>query len=202
VSDSFDASVLCLSSRSDVTGDEDTTRWLQPCASIAATLAFAWFAYRPSGASQLLSMCACPVALLIGVGAPIVLRRFGRRDVIALAAIVGSPFLGAFVGRAVRHADFELRVRPRYEALIARVEHGSVSVDEAQSTWPTDVRDIAYGVRSTRTPAGERCFVFFWGGGFPVKHTVFMHGTPAACARDQSGFRLEPLGDDWSMGSD
>ncbi len=182
----------------------DGTAWLSPGVAVLCVAAFTWFAYRPSGTSQLLTMCLCPVGLVIAVVVPFVLKRYRRRALVASLAIVASPFVGFLVGHAIRRADFELRVRPRYEQFIARIERGEIRVDDDTPSIPPPpaLEDITYGVQASRDEDARLCVIFFWGGGFPVRHSVYLHAAPGSCARERRRFRFTEIGTSWFAGSD
>ncbi len=161
---------------------------------------FTWFAYRQNGLLQFASMACVPVALAILLGRAIVRRRFGGAQLVALVALIATPFAGGPLGAALRHADFAMRLRPRYERFIARVERGESALgdEELFHPAPPEIGDIAYAVHVSRDETGARCFVFFWGGGFPVRHSFFAHG---ACAAVSDEYRLHPYDGDWLAGN-
>ena len=150
-------------------------------ASAALAGAMALFQRRPTIQLQILSL---PIAVLfLGALAYSVLRvfRINRIEqkeriwcylalVSCLMAIVSVFSLGPFLNRQAfeqhlsRMTDFLTLARP-----IAPAEHASLLEDEI----PEDLRDIIYVIHVKRRSASAYDAAFFYGAGFPVKHSAW-----------------------------
>ena len=123
------------------------------------------FRYR-EGILQLLVMLLYPV--WFGV----LLASFGRlnwrspRGKLISTALtiwfVAAPFAGARCGIIVRDTVFRSRLT-EYETAVRAIQSG---------TAPPVVPQLAYHITQ---PQGHQQIFFFWGSGFPVKHTVFVY---------------------------
>lgn len=130
----------------------------------------AWFHYRENVFLQLVIALffLSWFCLLLGSWARLGWRN-PRAIAISAAAIVwlaAAPFVGARVGIMVRDAVFRLRL-PEYEAAVRLVQAG---------TPQADIR-LAYRINSDLAPTGGSEVIFYWGSGFPVKHTAFVYRT-------------------------
>ena len=87
-----------------------------------------------------------------------------------LMALVAIP-LGVAIGHAVRDWQFS-RDLPRYNAAAAWATSRAVPGETAALDLPAEYADLAYIIHVRRDKECGLLIDFFWGGGFPVKHTV------------------------------
>jgi hypothetical protein len=100
----------------------------------------------------------------------------------------------------VRLFDFEHRLRPEYELLIAKIERGEM---EAEHVPISALGSLAYTVHARRDDMGILTVEFFWGRGFPLKHTAFIYRSNGAWAQDpRLDWRATRLADNWFRASD
>jgi hypothetical protein len=105
---------------------------------------------------------------------------------------VAAPFAGARCGIVVRDTVFRSRFT-EYETAVRAMQSGTV---------PPVVPRLAYHITQ---PQGHQQVFFFWGRGFPVKHTVFVY-SPTDPNADSSFARAwhhaRPLAPNWYVAKD
>jgi hypothetical protein len=158
---------------------------------VFATLVSSRFAYRPSGAMQLLLIVLLPViALAVITGVTQAIRRRGRSGWWTLAAVAGciaSLPLGVRIGGALRDSDFVNRRRALYAVIVDRFERGDIVVKKGVVVGlrPPEVdEDLAELVDAHRDDEGALTVRFLWGGGFPAKHTWYVYCSSASSGDD------------------
>ena len=153
-------------------------RWADLAAyALAATgaAASAVLAMRPTGLRQLLVMglslllLAALLACLVRAVRQWDKLRFG--GLLAPAALLAAMPLGVEVGQELRTWRFE-RDLPRYQAMAKWALARAVPGERVDVPIPPEARDLAYLVRVSHEPGCGRIVDFYWGAGFPVKHTV------------------------------
>ena len=175
---------------------------------ITAGLAFlitAWFGYRESPLGQLLfavSLLTVPCMLI----ALLVRIRRDRWSAAFMALVVAAAVpLGGRLGYMLRRVDFEHRLRPAYEVLVARIERGEIPMQDVpmRTVIAEDMQGLAYAVHAWRDETGILTVEFFWGRGFPVKHTAFVYRSSGAWSDDpRLWWRGTHLIDNWFQGRD
>lgn len=135
------------------------------------------FATRPHPMSQLAFMAfgLCLLFFIPGsfLWALLTVRRNGVRAFVVpvLSVII---LIGSFVvGLAARHVFFQWDL-PRYEAAAKWVEQQPLPADSSYINLepPSEFAGLAGAIHAKRTPECGTVVWFFWGFGFPVKHTV------------------------------
>ena len=156
------------------------------------------FRYR-EGVLQLPLMLLYPVwfGLLLASFARLRWHSLGARlgSTALLLWFVASPFIGARGGIALRDAVFRSRL-PEYEAVVQTIQAGNM---------PPVIPRLAYRIVHHATPAGDLEVIFFWGAGFPVKHTAFVYceSDPRTDPNFQQAWRsARPLAPNWYLAKD
>lgn len=161
------------------------------------------FAYRPGLLPQLGLMISGPVIVVVACVYAVRSRdRWLRRMVVICSLIAAFPF-GVIVGHRVRDLDFRVRRRERYQAIVDRIRERRSSEVSAELTRLPVQQSLAYTAFARRTQNGTVRVEFFWGGGFPVKHTAYIYtstGVPTDGAWDQWWYRR--LDDHWFEAGD
>jgi len=153
-------------------------RWadLAACA-LAATGAAsaAVLAMRPTGVRQLFVMGLLMLVLAAVLACLIRAVRHWRHlrftGLLAPVALLAAMPLGVEVGAALRTWRFE-RDLPRYQAMATWALARAVPGEQVDVPIPPEARDLAYLVRVSDEPGCGRIVDFYWGAGFPVKHTA------------------------------
>jgi hypothetical protein len=90
---------------------------------------------------------------------------------IAPLVVLGSIPLGVAIGHSVRDWQFS-RDLPRYKAAAKWASSRAVPGDTTVLEAPAEYADLAYIIHVRSDKECELFVDFFWGGGFPVKHTI------------------------------
>ena len=125
------------------------------------------FRYR-EGVLQLSLMLLYPVwfGLLLASFARLPWHHRTRIGSIALVVwFVVAPFMGARVGVTLHDAVFRSRLS-EYEAAVQVIQAGKT---------PPIIPRLAHQVTPHTDSTGNPEVFFFWGAGFPVKHTAFVY---------------------------
>jgi hypothetical protein len=160
------------------------------------------FAYRPNGLPQLGLVLSFPTVL---VGVVVGMARLNgrwRRQVLLIAGLLAAIPSGAIVGHRVRDFDFQFRRQGPYQAVVEQVLSGHIAVGDT-ATRLTIEKSLAYVVFARRTTTGVVRVEFFWGMGFPVKHTAYVYTStdvPGDGAWDH--WRYRRVADHWFEASD
>ena len=138
------------------------------------------FAARPNAWLQLAAMLALLTALvylvtLLTHGA-IRWREHGLVNVISCLLVALSIPAAVLLGHSVRSAAFSYNLERWNRAVIWVVSHKQPNSD-GPIELPPQYEDLAYGVHYTTDQLCGLTVDFFWGGGFPVKHTVRRYAT-------------------------
>lgn len=144
--------------------------------SLTCLCAIAAFAARPTGLKQLFAMGAFLAAglLFLACLSWALTRAKGQRlkGCIAALAVLAVIPAGVEIGHLIRDWQFQ-RDLPRYQAAAAWAAALAVPGDTVVVLQvPAQYRDLAYAVHISQDDACGVMVDFFWGGGFPVKHTV------------------------------
>jgi hypothetical protein len=143
-------------------------------------LSSGFFAYRQTHLLQIIGMFSFfSLMALAVVSVVMVLRPRGRLAAIAALIVSVVPFFVTGYARGLGHQasirDFQQRL-PQYEAAVRQVETALAASDEytSRNGMPGEFPSLCYLVcawkDSDRTVAE-----FFWGRGFPVKHTAWIY---------------------------
>lgn len=136
---------------------------------------FAIFAAKPTALGLLAALAAFLVTVVVFVTCTWrAIFRWKDRGWSGFAAplvlIMAVP-AGVAIGHVVRDWQFS-RDMPRYSAAVTwasgRVASGNLVVLEP----PPEYADLAYVIHTRQSPECGLLIDFFWGAGFPVKHTV------------------------------
>lgn len=133
------------------------------------------FAFRPTPGAQLHLMLACLLIFvafirLIEIGVSLRWRR-NPSKLILPAIVLLAGYLGGVAGHQYRDFEFKQDL-PKYQQAVGWVKGQPLEVNRENLTLPAEFQGLAYVVQAE---LGEECgFMvdFFWGAGFPVKHTV------------------------------
>jgi hypothetical protein len=74
---------------------------------------------------------------------------------------------------------------PRYKAAAEWVEHQALSSEGSEIELPPEYADLAYGVRGIRSAECGTVVTFWWGSGFPVKHTARVYSPTGSFERSR-----------------
>jgi hypothetical protein len=119
-------------------------------------------------------------------------RRPSLNSAVLAIWLVAAPFAGAQCGIIIRDAVFRSRLT-EYETAVHNIQSGIV---------PIAVPRLAYHI--SQTPGHQEVF-FFWGSGFPVKHTAFVYSQndPNLDKRfAQAWHHARPLAPNWYVTND
>jgi hypothetical protein len=160
-----------------------------------AGCAAAFFVGAPTLLSQLISVAAL---LTLVVALPVALfhawrHRAGgslRAATPLLACLVAIP-IGYLIGGAYRDLDFRYRRLPAYEQIVRKIESGELP-GEAIKEMPNQIEGLAYGIHVHEDAPGGLMVVFFWGGGFPVKHSVYIYRASGLPPPTSTKWEMEP----------
>jgi len=135
------------------------------------------FATRPNPWWQLgvVAFGGCLLFIIPGwfLWAAFTVRRHGQSGflvpLLSVAIFVGS----ILAGRGLRLLFFRWDL-PRYEAAARWVEQHPFPADSSYVVLdpPSEFAHLAYAIHARRTPGCGTVVWFFWGSGFPLKHTV------------------------------
>ncbi|QWP75832.1 hypothetical protein J5226_19810 [Lysobacter sp. K5869] len=141
----------------------------------ATACSIAAFAMHPSAVRQFVSM---GLFLLLLPGALFWLARAVRHwsrlrmwGLLAPALLVAAIPLGLEVGQGLRSWRFE-RDLPRYQALANWALRRAVAGESVRVPVPPEAGDLAHVIWVGDRPGCGKIVDFYWGLGFPVKHTV------------------------------
>lgn len=166
--------------------------------SLASMCSIAAFAARPTMLKQLLAMgafLAAGLLFLICLGWALT-REKGRRlrAAIVPAAVLAVVPIGIELGHAIRDWQFQ-RDLPRYQAAAAWASTLAVPGETViVLPPPAAYADLTYGVHITQDETCGLVVDFFWGGGFPVKHTVRRY------IADPTSMQRKPCREGWRRG--
>jgi hypothetical protein len=176
--------------------------------------AVAFFVAAPTGSSQLVSVAAL---LLLLLALPVALfyawrhraRGLLRAAAPLLACLVAAP-IGGSIGAAYRSLNFRYRRLPVYEQIVRKIESGELP-GETIKEMPPEIDSLAYGIHVHDDAPGGLMVVFFWGGGFPVKHSVYIYRASGLPPPTSTKWEMEPyyhwsgarrLNDNWFAAHD
>lgn len=144
------------------------------------------FATRPSGWTQLaamISVLAALVCLFVLVVSGIARwQERGIGSLISCALIIVSLPLAIYSGHAIRHLIFSYEQSRWNQAVTWVVSHETPNQD-GRIRLPSRYSDLAYAVHYGYDKTCGLRVDFFWGGGFPVKHTVRRYSNNAVWTR-------------------
>ena len=143
-----------------------------------AGCAVAFFVGTPTPLSQLISVAALLVLLL---ALPVAVLHAWRHRASGLIRAT-APFLvclvavpiGGSLGRVYRDLDFRYRRQPAYEKVVRKIQSGDLPAGNIKEI-PPEIHGLAYMIEVHDDAPGGLMVEFFWGGGFPVKHTVYIY---------------------------
>jgi hypothetical protein len=143
------------------------------CSSVA-------FAIRPNPLGQL-GFMVFGFCLLCGIGGALIraflsVLRNGLKGFITPSLLVALLFAPLLIGKGVRLLFFKWDL-PRYEAAAQWVERQPLTDDSLYVNLdpPAEFASLAYAIHRQHSPACGTVILFFWGSGFPLKHTVRMY---------------------------
>jgi len=143
-----------------------------------AGCAVAFFVRAPTPLSQLISVAAALVLLLVlPVGVFHAWRHRARglvRATLPLVACLLAVPIGSAIGRGYRDFDFRYRRLPAYEEVVRRIQSAELPGWQIKEI-PPEIDGLAYMIEVHDDAPGGLMVEFFWGGGFPVKHSVYMY---------------------------
>lgn len=133
------------------------------------------FAARPSAGVQLLSMVSALAALvtlvLLAIQSATRWRQHGLANLVACMLLVLSFPAAVHLGHAIRGVVFNRDLDRWYHAANWVMTHGEPNLGRPVGL-PLQYSDLAPGVHYKIDQTCGLMIDFFWGGGFPVKHTV------------------------------
>ena len=155
------------------------------------------FAARPSVWMQLASMISL-LAAIIYIGMLFVLAITKWRDqalvnLLSCLLIVLSVPAAIFSGHKFRSMIFSYNLDRWNQAVVWVVSHNRPNQDRPIQL-PDQYSDLARGVHYKYEKSCGLMVDFFWGGGFPVKHTVRRY------ASNPKWVDIKQCGVDWSRG--
>lgn len=170
---------------------------LAGCAvALLCSICIATFVARPAPLWQLLSMLATLLnaALLVAYAGRAIWhwRRFGFMSLIALALLFVALPAGMHAGRALRAWQFQ-RDLPRYQAAADWAKSQAVAGGSVRIALPPEAADLAYATFVVARPGCGTVVDFYWGAGFPVKHTARRY------AEDPASFDQPQCLQDWTI---
>lgn len=179
-----------------------------------AGCAVAFFVGAPTLLSQLISVAALFVLLLALPVAGFHAWRHRASGLVRattpfVACLVAVP-MGLSIGGVYRELDFRYRRLPAFEQVVRKIESGELPLETIQE-MPSEFQSLAYGVHVHDDAPGGLTVEFFWGGGFPVKHSVYIYrasGLPPPTKtnwdlkRYCQWHRSRRLNDNWFAASD
>lgn len=154
------------------------------------------FAARPTPLGQLLSMFALVLTaalLVVFVGRAIWhWRKLGLPSLLAPALLLAALPLGAHIGRSLRAWQFQ-RDLPRYQVAADWAKSQAVVGTSVRVALPPEAADLAYATFVEARPSCGTVVDFYWGSGFPVKHTVRRY------AENPASFGQPQCLEDWTI---
>lgn len=143
-----------------------------------AACAVAFFVGTPTPLSQLISVAALLVLLL---ALPVAVFHAWRhrasglmRAAMPFLACVAAIPIGYSFGHMYRDLDFRYRRLPAYEKVVRKIESGELPLEAIQE-MPSEFKSLAYGIHVHDDVPGGLTVEFFWGGGFPASHSVYVY---------------------------
>jgi len=126
----------------------------------------------------LISLCFLAVTVLGLVRAFTEWRQRRWRAVLPLAACVFAVSIFMPLGRLITHAVFDWSF-PSYEAVVRRVESGSIpsSTEVSDITQAARGARLAYRVLAQKGTNGVVMVMFFTESGFPALHSGYMYSS-------------------------
>lgn len=138
------------------------------------------FATRPNTLVQLVVMASTLAALIalaiLGIQGAIKWRERGLANLLSCLLIVLSFPAGVLVGQAIRSSIFAHDLA-RWNQAAAWVIANKAPNAGASMELPPQFSDLAHLVHYKTDESCGLMIDFFWGGGFPVKHTVRRYAT-------------------------
>jgi hypothetical protein len=166
---------------------------------LIATCFLSWCAFttRPNPWVQLAAMASVIVALIwlakLAIQGSLKWRERGARNLISCLLIIASFPLAVFCGQTTRSAIFSHNLDRWNQAVTWVTTHKEPNRDNLIEL-PSRYADLAYGVHYKHDKACGLMIDFFWGGGFPVKHTVRRY------AVNPNWIDIKQCRTDWSRG--
>jgi len=162
---------------------------------VSVLVVSAAFAYRPDVSTQFGSMLLIFYLFAVIVINFIGIFTFGLRSCIPFAMSLLCVILLGYsnsLGHRLRLHVFRQRL-PQYEAAVPAVEtqitDGPVFLKGEEV--PKPFRHLAYWIHADKTEQNVLIVTFFWGGGFPVKHTAFAYISDGKVPGPLSRFQKE-----------
>jgi hypothetical protein len=141
----------------------------------ACFVAWCAFTARPNVWAQLASMSAVIAALfwlvVLVVQGAIRWREKGLQNLVACLLVIAVFPAAVLCGKAIRSAVFDYQL-DRWNRAVTWVTTTHLPNQGDLIRLPAPYSDLAYGVHYTHDEDCGLMIDFFWGGGFPVKHTV------------------------------
>ncbi|WP_145985470.1 hypothetical protein [Marilutibacter maris] len=155
-----------------VLGKVRTSVWIFALGCFLSCLAFV---ARPNVWSQLMSMLfsltALPWLAMLVIQGAIRWRERAVGNLVSCLLIVASFQFAISCGHVVRDAVFRFQ-SDRWNRAVTWVVRHNAPNGGRPIALPDEYSDLAYGVHYRHDEACGLMVDFFWGGGFPVKHTV------------------------------
>jgi hypothetical protein len=138
------------------------------------------FTARPNPGKQLAAMVSGFGAVVwlvaLSVRGAIKWRERGLVNLVSFSLIVLSLPLAIFCGQVIRGAVFSYNLNRWNQAVAWVLAHNEPDRD-GRIELPAEYSDLAYGVHYKNEDPCGLTVDFFWGSGFPVKHTVRRYAT-------------------------
>lgn len=120
-------------------------------------------------------------------------REYALQNLVSCLLIILTFPLAVLGGQAIRTAVFSHEIG-RWHNAVAWVATHSKPNQESRIELPSLYSDLAYGVHYRHDDACGLTIDFFWGAGFPVKHTVRRY------AVDPEWINIKECQTGWSRG--
>jgi hypothetical protein len=162
---------------------------------------FARFSYRAGLGWQLAfggGLLALPFLVLVAIVRA--LTGHGWRYAVVAALCAAALPAGVRLGVRIRDYDFRHRLRPRYEAIIRRIERGPrpAARERTEIALADDEKDLAMRVFATRDGENGLRVEFLWAVAFPPRHTLFVYSsTGEPTKRPSADWRYDRLDASW-----
>jgi hypothetical protein len=179
-----------------------------------AGCAMAFFVAAPTGLSQLISMAAL---LMVLIALPVTVFRAWRyrasgplRAAMPLVACLVAAPIGYSIGGAYRDLDFRYRRLPAYEEVVRKIQSGELPAGTTKEV-PPEIDRLAYMIHAHDEAPDGLMVEFFWGGGFPVKHSAYIYRASGLPPPTSTNWELKPycewagarrLNENWFSASD
>lgn len=141
----------------------------------ACLLSWGAFAARPSGWTQLASMMSASIALVwiavLAIQGLTKRRERGISSLVSSLLIIAAFPLAVISGGLFRDAIFSYNI-DRWNEAVTWVTANHHPNHNSSIKLPRQYANLAYGVHYKQNEECGLTVDFFWGGGFPVKHTV------------------------------